>query len=163
MNQGVLVPDELTIDIVLERVLSLNSDDGFVLDGFPRNPKQAQVLEDALSKRARGLDKVLHIDVPEAELVRRLSGRFNCRECQATYSADHLETERLPTCRNCGGELYQREDDSPAAVDRRIQVYRSETTPVLEFYRDRGILVDIPGTGSVDSVKDRVLAALGRS
>ena len=169
MNQGVLVPDEVTIDIVLEKVLSLNGEDGFILDGFPRNTNQAQVLEDALGLRSRGLDKVVHIDLPEEELLRRLGGRFSCSRCQAPQNIELTpskgvsrkasETEELK-CPQCGGELYQRTDDRPDAVKRRIEVYHQETMPVLDFYRKKSLLVDVAGLGTIKAVNERVLAAL---
>ena len=168
MRQGVLVPDELTIDIVLERVLAINSEDGFILDGFPRNRNQAGVLDEALERRARPLDKVVYIEVSEQELVRRLAGRSSCRECQAPHSipqdasagGDDPATE--VRCGRCGGELYQREDDRPEAVQKRIEVYQSETLPVLDYYRSRGLLADVAGADSVEGVNRGVLAALER-
>jgi len=163
MNRGLLVPDEVTINIVLERVLSFHAELGFILDGFPRNPNQAKSLEKALRGHSRGLDKVVHIDVSEEELVRRLGGRYTCRQCQAPYSVA-LGVEAVDAhCRSCGGELYQRPDDVPEAVMRRVQVYRTETMPVLDFYRVRGLLVDIPGEGSVESVNGKILSALRRN
>ncbi len=181
MNQGVLVPDDVTIDIVLEKVLFLNSQEGFILDGFPRNRRQAEVLQEALDRRSRGLDKVVSIEVPEPELIRRLGGRFICRECQAPYtipqaSWDAAETSPDPDppkagkgepdntdlrCQRCGGELYQRADDSPEAVRKRIEVYETETVPVLDFYRDKGLVVCLPGVDTIERVNQRVLAALG--
>ena len=169
MNQGLLVPDEVTIDIVLDKVLSLAAKDGFILDGFPRNTNQAQVLEEALERRSRGLDKVVHIDLPEEELVRRLGGRFSCRQCQAPHNIDLGPVDggsqgasegEEPKCQQCGGELYQRADDSPDAVARRIEVYLRETMPVLDFYRERDLLVDVAGSGTIQIVNERVLAAL---
>ena len=169
MNQGLLVPDEVTIDIVLEKVLSLGAKEGFILDGFPRNTNQAEVLEEALERRSRGLDKVVHIDLVEEELVRRLGGRFCCRQCQAPHNIDLTpadggsqgESDGLDLgCQQCGGELYQRADDSPDAVARRIEVYRRETLPVLDFYRKRDLLVDVAGLGTIQTVNERVLAAL---
>lgn len=170
MNQGLLVPDEVTIDIVLDKVLSLAAKEGFILDGFPRNTNQAQVLEEALKLRSRGLDKVVHIDLPEEELVRRLGGRFSCRQCQAApHNADLRPVDggsqgasegEDPKCQQCGGELYQRVDDSPDAVARRIEVYLRETMPVLDFYRNRDLLVDVAGSGTIQIVNERVLAAL---
>ena len=168
MRQGVLVPDELTIDIVLERVMAINSKDGFILDGFPRNRNQAQVLDHALDRRARGLDKVVYIEVSEQELVRRLAGRFSCRECQAPHSIPQDPSVAgggpVPDlrCDRCSGELYQREDDRPEAVQKRIEVYQSETLPVLDYYRERGVLADVAGADSVEGVNQSVLAALGR-
>lgn len=165
MNRGDLVPDELTIDIALEKVMSLNADEGFILDGFPRNRLQAKALEDALEARARGLDKVVYIDVPEGELLRRLEGRFVCRQCQTPHSITIDETDgpsdRELICERCGGELYQRADDLPEAVQKRIEVYKSETVPVLDFYRERDILADVPGVDTVEKINKRVLEALG--
>ena len=165
MNRGVLVPDELTIDIALEKVMSISSDEGFILDGFPRNRLQAKALEEALQTRARDVDKVVYIDVPEDELLRRLAGRFVCRQCQAPHSLARGGTDGSPDreliCERCGGELYQRTDDRPEAVQTRIEVYKSETVPVLDFYRERDILANIPGVDTVEHINLRVLEALG--
>ena len=165
MNRGVLVPDELTIDIALEKVMSISSDEGFILDGFPRNRLQAKALEEALQTRARDVDKVVYIDVPEDELLRRLAGRFVCRQCQAPHSLARGGTDgsldRELICERCGGELYQRTDDRPEAVQTRIEVYKSETVPVLDFYRERDILANIPGVDTVEHINQRVLEALG--
>ena len=165
MNRGVLVPDELTIDIALEKVMSISSDEGFILDGFPRNRLQAKALEEALQTRARDVDKVVYIDVPEDELLRRLAGRFVCRQCQASHSLARGGTDGSPDreliCERCGGELYQRTDDRPEAVQTRIEVYKSETVPVLDFYRERDILANIPGVDTVEHINQRVLEALG--
>ena len=162
MNRGTLVPDELTIDITLEKVMSLNTEEGFILDGFPRNQFQARALEAALQTKARGLDKVVYIDVPEDELLRRLEGRYICRQCQAPHSipADRPAGEEL-TCERCGGELYQRTDDRSEAVRKRIEVYRTETVPVLDFYRERDILAEIPGVDTTEQINRKVLEALG--
>jgi adenylate kinase len=162
MNRGALVPDELTIDITLEKVMSLNTEEGFILDGFPRNQFQARALEAALQTKARGLDKVVYIDVPEDELLRRLEGRYICRQCQAPHSipADRPADKEL-TCERCGGELYQRTDDRSEAVQKRIEVYRTETVPVLDFYRERDILAEIPGVDTTEQINRKVLEALG--
>ena len=158
MDRGALVPDEVVIDIMLDKILSIAKDEGFILDGFPRNTRQAEELESALISQARNLDCVLHIDVPEKELAKRLGGRFVCRECQAPYT--HTKDGPPPGCDRCGGQLYQRDDDRPEAVQKRIGVYREETMPVLEFYRDRKLLVDIPGHDTVDGVFQRIVTAL---
>ena len=162
MNQGQLVPDEVTIDIVLDKVLSLNSAEGFILDGFPRNRNQAEVLEKALTQRSRNIDKVVHMDVSQEELVRRLGGRYICRDCQAPHSIDAMDsTQNNPKCEQCGGELYQREDDRSEAVLKRIQVYQDETVPVLDFYRERELLLDVSGLNSVEQVNQDVMSRLG--
>lgn len=158
MDRGELVPDEVVIDIMLDKVLSVSGDDGFILDGFPRNTRQAEELETALTACHRNIDRVLHIDVPEDELARRLGGRFVCRDCQAPYT--HHGTGPAPICERCNGELYQRNDDKPEAVQKRIDVYREETMPVLTFYRQRGLLVDIPGQDAVDGVFQRIVESL---
>lgn len=158
MERGELVPDDVVIDIMLDKIMSIDADEGFILDGFPRNTRQAGELETALQHRARNVDKVLHIDVSEEELERRLGGRFVCRECQAPFT--HDGSGPPPVCNRCGGQLYQRDDDRPEAVQRRIDVYREETTPVLSFYRERSLLADVPGQASVDVVFQRIVDAL---
>ena len=158
MKQGLLVPDEVTIDIILDKVLSLHSTEGFILDGFPRNVNQAEVLEEALKTRARGLDRVVYLQVPEDELLRRLGGRFSCRDCQAPHA---VEPGAAPgRCDRCRGELYQREDDRPEAVSQRISVYFNETMPVLDFYRGRSLLKAVDGVDTVEAVFERVMLAL---
>ena len=163
MNKGELVPDEVTIDIILDKVMSVPNDEGFILDGFPRNPKQAQELEKALVARSRNLDKVAHIDVSEPELLRRLGNRFVCRTCQAPNTIGEDEDIASKKCGQCGGELYQRDDDNLEAVKRRIEVYNEETMPLLHFYRERGVLVDIPGDNTVEVVNKQIMVALGPS
>ena len=162
VNQGLLVPDEVTIDMILERLLSFQKEDGFILDGFPRNFNQAEALEEGLERRSRNLDKVVFINVPEPELIRRLRQRYSCRRCQAPHTVVDSQTVADQSCRHCGGELYQRVDDGPELVGRRVRVYQEETLPLLDFYRERGLLVDIPGTDTVSEVNRLVLAALCR-
>ena len=162
INQGLLVPDEITIGIVLDKVLGLSTREGFLLDGFPRTIDQAVALEKSLAEHSRGLDRVVFISVDGAELLRRLSGRYTCRECQApnTWS----ESRGGPaTCARCDGQLYQRDDDRPAAVQRRLLVYQTETFPLLDYYRQRGLLIEVAGVGSVEDVNHRVLGALDQS
>ena len=159
LSKGELVPDEVTIDIILDKVLSLESAQGFILDGFPRNQHQGEVLEEALGVRSRPLDKVVYIDVPEPELLRRLGGRYVCHECQAPHT---VEPGAAPgDCQRCGKQLYQRDDDRPEAVRKRIEVYQSETLPMLDFYRQRGLLTEVDGVGTVEAVYNGVLRALG--
>ena len=160
INQGLLVPDEITIGIILDKVLGLEPERGFILDGFPRTREQALALEAALREQSRELDRVLFINVPEDELRRRLGNRFICRGCQAPFALDPNDATAVRECNRCGGELYQRPDDRPEAVRQRIEVYQRETSPVLEFYRERGLLTDIPGVGQVECISQRVLSAL---
>ena len=158
INKGELVPDDVTLEIILDKVMSIPDDEGLILDGFPRTPHQADALEKKLAAESRILDKVVHLDVSEPELLRRLGGRYICRSCRAPHAIG--EGEEGKECDNCGGELYQRDDDAPVAVKKRIEVYNAQTIPVLDFYRDRGVLVDISGDGTVDEVNKQVLAAL---
>ena len=162
MNQGVLVPDNVTINMVLDRIGQLSESDGFLLDGFPRNANQAHALEVALSDNGHNIHRVIHIQVNDAELIRRLSNRYICRVCQRPYSRDDATGAAPQECADCpdGGDIYQRDDDTPEAVANRIAVYHRETTPVLDFYRERGLLSDIPGEGSIDTVNRSVLDAL---
>ncbi len=160
VNQGLLVPDQVTVDIMLDEVLRLPQVEGFILDGFPRTPDQAAALDQALKQGSRNLDKVLFIAVPEDELIRRLKGRYICRDCQAPHAGERLDVAGETRCSRCGGELYQRTDDSEEGVRTRLEVYRTETVPVLEFYREQGLLADISGLGSVETVSQRVLQAL---
>ena len=158
INKGELVPDDVTLKIILDKVMSIPDDEGFILDGFPRTTHQANALEKKLVAESRILDKVVHLDVSEPELMRRLGGRYICRSCRAPHAIG--EGEEGKKCDNCGGELYQRDDDAPVAVKKRIEVYNAQTIPVLDFYRDRGVLVDISGDDTVDEVNKQVLAAL---
>jgi len=165
MNQGLLVPDDVTIDIVLATVLSIGSDEGFILDGFPRNRCQAAALEEALDRRSRGLDLVVSIDVPEEVTIARITMRFVCRDCQSPYTLMAPERPDGATskrCESCGGELYRRDDDTPAAIRKRIEVYRGETLPVMEFYRERNLLAEVGGVGSVEDVYNRVIMEIQR-
>lgn len=162
MNQGALVPDDVTIGMVLDRLGQMSVSDGFLLDGFPRNVGQAQALDDALGKENQRIDQVIHIRVEDQELIRRLSNRYICRVCQKPFARDAsgAAPERCDECPD-GGEIYQRDDDTAEAVANRIAVYHQETAPVLDFYQERGVLRDIPGEGSVEAVNRSVLQALG--
>ena len=163
MNQGALVPDEVTIGMVLGRVRSMPTGQGFMLDGFPRNTNQAEALDGALEHRGQKIDRVVHISVPDDELIRRLSNRYICRKCQKPFTRTPASGEPPQSCNECadGGEIYQRDDDTPYAVANRLIVYHQETAPVLDFYRDAGLLATIPGEGTVETVNKSVLAALG--
>ena len=160
MNQGLLIPDTVGVGIILDKVLGLGPAAGFILDGFPRTRDQANILDETLAEKSRGLDKALFISVPEDELIRRLGGRFVCRQCQATQSLGKTDSGATPPCQRCGGELYQREDDRPEAVQTRIEVYHGQTAPVLEYYLEKGLLTEISGVGAVEQVNHSVLASL---
>ena len=157
MERGELVPDEVTVGMVLEWIDAPGRREGFVLDGFPRNVAQAEALDCALDD-GDGVDKVLYIRVGHEELMRRLTGRLLCRECQIPYHQDASPSARPGRCDVCGGELYRRDDDSPAAVGTRIRVYAEETEPLVGYYSSTGKLEDIDGEGSIETV-GRALAA----
>ena len=170
MSAGDLVPDEVTIAMVMEWVNSPDQEAGFVLDGFPRSLGQAEALDREMEGRG-GLSGVLYIRVSRDELVRRLGGRFICRVCQSPYHEVFSPPARAGACDGCGGELYQREDDRPEAVANRLDVYQTHTVPLVEHYRGRGVLVEIDGEGTIDEVwrameaavasRDRMVRALG--
>jgi adenylate kinase len=156
MRRGVLVPDEVVIGMVLERLAQEDCRPGVVLDGFPRTREQAQALDRALGPQ--GINEVLHIVVSPEELVRRLSGRLLCRGCQTPYQRGTAPQR----CTLCGGELYQREDDQPLAVRKRIEVYAEQTAPLVDYYRRQGKLRDVDGEQSIEAVTE-VLQALVES
>ena len=163
MNRGELVPDKVTIGMVLDRIGRLPEGRGFMLDGFPRNTNQAQALDDSLAEAGAAIDRVMHIAVADAELIRRLSNRYICRNCQKPFTRDAHTGTPLLRCDSCadGGDIYQRDDDTPNAVANRLAVYHRETAPVLDFYRERGLLADVAGEGTVESVNESLLHALG--
>jgi len=160
MEKGMLVPDEITIQMVLERLLAPDCESGVILDGFPRNLRQAKALDSALAQQARAIDKVVYITVPEEELLRRLSGRWVCRNCQIPYHATDSPPEVRGKCNHCGGELYQRPDDTPQTVRERLRVYFAETTPLIDYYTQQGKLLEVNGTGEKAEVSKRIVSVL---
>ena len=160
MTQGLLVPDEITIAMVLEQVLPPAGQTAFLLDGFPRNLVQARTLDEALEGRGRGIDRTILIQVAAEELVRRLSGRLVCRQCEAPYHSDTAPPNTTDRCDLCGGELYQRQDDTPEAVTTRIRVYQEETEPLKGYYARSGKLVEVDGHGTAGEVTQRILKSL---
>lgn len=157
MEKGVLVPDEITVSMLLER---LASESNVLLDGFPRNINQATALDRALARQDKAIDKVVYVRVSEAELVKRLGGRWICRQCQAPYHATSSPPRVAGVCDRCGGELYQRADDQPETVKKRLEVYFNETAPVIDYYKKTGKLLEIDGEGSVADISRRIIAAL---
>ena len=153
INKGLLVPDKVTIEIVLDKLLDLHPTDGFLLDGFPRTEYQARILSEKLTTKSKNIDKVIYINVPITELVRRLSNRYICSDCQAPQQVKPLEPKK---CSLCGGELYQRADDNTDSINTRLDVYERETLPVLDFYRSQDLVITIDGTGSIDCINKRV-------
>ena len=162
MEKGILVPDEITIRMVLERISAPDCEAGVILDGFPRNLEQAEALDKALAGQGKAIDKVVYIKVPEGELLRRLSGRWICRNCQTPYHATDSPPKIWGKCDQCGGELYQRPDDTAETVKKRLEVYLAQTAPLIEYYTQAGKLSEVDGGGSVDEVSKRIVAALGK-
>jgi adenylate kinase len=160
MERGVLVPDQITIEMVLERISAPDCAGGVILDGFPRNLKQAEALDEALARQGKEIDKVVYIKVSEEELLRRLSGRWICRRCQTPYHITDSPPKVWGKCDKCGGELYQRPDDTEESVKKRLEVYSAQTAPLIDYYRQAGKLLDIDGEGGVDEVGKRIVAAL---
>ena len=163
MEMGRLVPDEITIRMVLERISAPDCEPGVILDGFPRNMEQAKALDKALLEQAKAIDKVVYIRVSEDELIRRLSGRWICRSCQTPYHATNSPPKVWGRCDKCGGELYQRPDDSAETVKKRLQVYFAETAPLIDYYAGTGKLLEVDGEGSIEEVGSRIIGAIGRS
>lgn len=158
LERGELVPDEVVIGLVAERLDREDARKGFVLDGFPRTVLQAEALGRLLAERGVALDRVLDVEVGEEELVRRLAGRRSCR-CGASYHLQSSPPRAEGRCDACGEALVQREDDRPETVRRRLAVYRTETRPLTEYYRARGLLETVPGEGTVEEVFQAVVAA----
>ena len=160
MDRGDLVPDAVVIKMIEERLSQQDALAGFVLDGFPRSVAQATALGEMLQRRRITIDKVIALIVPEAELVKRISGRRTCRKCGAMFHVTLDPPKKSNVCDNCGGELYQREDDTEEAVRTRFQVYHETTQPLLDYYGRAGVLARIDGLGAPREVEARVLKAL---
>lgn len=160
MDEGELVPDDVTVAMVRDRLGYDDTDHGFLLDGFPRTVPQAESLGALLDELDVPLDVVLKITVDDDEVVRRLSGRRICRSCGRTFHVEFDPPNSEGVCDACGGDLYQRDDDKPETVRRRLQVYREQTKPLVEYYEDRGLLRRVAGTGEVTEVTKRAIEAL---
>ena len=159
---GELVPDELTADLVLDRISQPDCENGYILDGFPRTMIQAEILDTDLKDHGEAIDFVLDIDVADETIVERMSGRRVCRECGDTYHIDHLPPRVHGICNVCGGELIVREDDRPETVKARLSVYRDKTEPLVDYYRQKGILVTVDGArdrGEVFQEIEKILEA----
>ncbi|MBI2846472.1 MAG: adenylate kinase [Chloroflexi bacterium] len=160
MEKGMLVPDEITIKMIEERISAPDCKRGFILDGFPRTVNQAKALDSAMEKRGADIDKVLYIEVSSEELVRRLSGRWICRACQTPYHILSSPPKMAGKCDRCGGELYQRPDDSEETARKRLDVYFSQTTPLIEYYRTQGKLAEVDGQGNIGRVERDLLGVI---
>ena len=163
MDQGELSPDELTIDMIMERISASDCKEGVIFDGFPRTLRQAQALDEMLGKQNQEIDRTVYIKVPEEELFKRLSGRWVCRGCQTPYHTINSQPKVTGKCDRCGGELYQRADDKPDTIKRRLEVYFQNTAPLIDYYTRVGKLIEVDGTGEVDEVSKRIILALHES
>ena len=160
MDRGNLVPDELVLELIDERLQKPDAQAGFILDGFPRTVAQAEELRTRLRARNTELDKVIAIMVPDEEVVKRISGRRTCRNCGAMYHTIFDPPRNVNVCNACNGELYQREDDEEDTVRMRIEVYQANTRPLLEHYERLGLLARVDGVGRADEISRRILSAL---
>jgi adenylate kinase len=160
MDRGQLVPDDLVLKLIAERLRNKDARAGFILDGFPRNVAQATALAAGLERAALKLDKVVAVIVPDEEIVKRISGRRTCRNCDAMYHVSFEPPKKAGVCDKCGGELYQRADDAEATVRERLKVYEQTTRPLLDHYGQLGMLAQVDGVGRTDEVEKRILAAV---
>ncbi len=161
MDQGLLVPDELVVDLVVDRVAQDDCDNGYVLDGFPRTIPQATALDEALIKKGTGIDYALNVDVPDENIIHRMSGRRACVNCGATYHIVHIPTKVEGICDRCGSELILRDDDKPETVQKRLNVYHEQTQPLIDYYSKAGILVSVDGTKDMMEVFADIEKILG--
>ena len=161
MDKGLLVPDELTVKILLDRVAQADCSDGYVLDGFPRTIPQAEVLDEALTKLGEKIDFAINVDVPDENIVKRMSGRRACLKCGATYHIEHIPPKKEGICDTCGSELVLRDDDKPETVLSRLKVYHDQTQPLIDFYTAKGVLKTVDGTVDMKDVFSAIVKILG--
>ena len=161
MDQGLLVPDELTCDLVMDRIQQDDCKNGFVLDGFPRTIPQAEALDAALTKIGEKMDYAIDVDVPDENIVSRMSGRRACLDCGATYHIVSLPPKTEGKCDHCGSDLVLREDDKPETVQKRLTVYHDQTQPLIDYYKNQGILKSVDGTQPMETVFTAITDILG--
>ena len=161
MDQGLLVPDELVVDLVVDRVNQEDCANGYVLDGFPRTIPQAEALTKALAGQGQKLDYAIDVDVPDENIVRRMGGRRACVGCGATYHLEYAPPKQEGICDTCGGELILRDDDKPETVTKRLGVYHEQTQPLIDYYTNAGILKRVDGTVDIDEVFQAITEILG--
>lgn len=161
MDQGLLVPDELTVKILLDRVAQDDCKAGYVLDGFPRTIPQAEVLDKALNELGEKIDYAINVDVPDENIVKRMSGRRACVNCGATYHIEHIPPKVADVCDKCGQGLILRDDDKPETVLNRLKVYHDQTQPLIDFYSNKGVLKNVDGTVDMKEVFEAIVAILG--
>ena len=161
MDQGLLVPDELTCDLVVDRIGQDDCKNGFVLDGFPRTIPQAEALTNALNELGQKMDFAIDVDVPDENIVKRMSGRRACLECGATYHIVSIPPKKEGICDACGSELVLRDDDKPETVQKRLDVYHEQTQPLIDYYKKAGILKSVDGTQPMEDVFADIVKILG--
>ena len=161
MDQGLLVPDELTCDLVMDRIQQDDCKNGFVLDGFPRTIPQAEALDAALTKIGEKMDYAIDVDVPDENIVSRMSGRRACLDCGATYHIVSLPPKTEGKCDHCGSDLVLRDDDKPETVQKRLTVYHEQTQPLIDYYKNQGILKSVDGTQPMEAVFIAITDILG--
>lgn len=163
MDSGNLVPDSVVLGMVEERLQQDDCKNGYILDGFPRNTAQAEALDEMLGKVGMSLDAALSVDVPLEDLMKRLTGRRTCKDCGQMYNIFYSAPATEGKCDKCGGELYQRDDDQEATIQKRLEVYTAQTAPLFDYYGSKGIVKSVSGTGDIDEIFANVVATLGLS
>ncbi len=161
MDQGLLVPDELVVDLVMDRFAQPDCENGYVLDGFPRTIPQAEALDAALEKAGAKIDYAINVEVPDENIVNRMSGRRACVACGATYHLVHIPPKAEGICDTCGKELILRDDDKPETVKKRLGVYHEQTQPLIDYYTKKGALVEVDGTVDMEDVFNAIVKILG--
>jgi adenylate kinase len=160
MDAGGLVPDEVVVGMVKERIVKDDCQKGFILDGFPRTVPQAGSLDETLSGMGKAIEKVINIEVPDDEVVKRLGGRRTCKGCGVMFHLTFKPSKKEGVCDACGGELYQRDDDNEATIRNRLSVYHEQTSPLKDYYGKKELVKDIAGVGDISGITDQVLAAI---
>lgn len=161
IDQGLLVPDEVTIGMLLDRIHEADCENGYILDGFPRKIPQAESLTAALEENGEAIDFALDVEVPDANIVNRMAGRRACLKCGATYHTEFAAPKKEGICDKCGSELVLRDDDKPETVQKRLEVYHEQTHPLIDYYKKKGVLHAIDGTLSMETVFKNIVDILG--
>ena len=161
MEQGLLVPDELVVDLVVDRLSKDDCKKGYILDGFPRTIPQAESLDKALTDINEKIDFAINVEVPDENIVSRMSGRRACPSCGATYHIVHAPTKIEGKCDRCNGDLILRDDDKPETVKKRLDVYHTQTQPLIDYYTKKGVLVEVDGTKDMENVFDDIIKIIG--
>lgn len=160
MDQGLLVPDELVVDLVVDRVKQDDCAKGYVLDGFPRTIPQATALDEALASIGGKIDYAINVEVPDENIINRMAGRRACVACGATYHIVHIPTKVEGICDRCGAELILRDDDKPETVKKRLDVYHEQTQPLIDYYTEKGVLAEVDGTKDMEDVFNAIVKVL---